>query len=166
MGLFDIFKKKLKQKMPDQEDRDLGGLVNARKWQLRRERLDLEHEIEMLKLKRQQAELEFELYGDEEEDTGSIDSMFMNILMKGLQQKGFIPADVPAPQSVDPQSPSVVHQTLTDQQFEEIWSKIPATQKPMIKMASNDQIKGWILTNYPSIDDETVNRAVLFVRKK
>jgi hypothetical protein len=92
MGLFDIFKKKLKQKMPDQEDRDLGGLVNARKWQLRRERLDLEHEIEMLKLKRQQAELEFELYGDEEEDTGSIDSMFMNILMKGLQQKGFIPA--------------------------------------------------------------------------
>ena len=178
MSFFGLFNKK--RQPPTQEDRDLGGAVNAERLKLRKERLQLEHEIEMLRLEEQKLRIEMRLdqiYGvaDASDDP---DSLFMNLIMEAMQNKQIGAAEgssmhnsryVGMPFNQDPQVAQQLQNTpstISDVQFEEIWNKIPTSQKPLIKIASSDIIKSWIKKNYPSVDDDTIERAVLFVKEK
>jgi len=55
---------------------------------------------------------------------------------------------------------------VTDQQLEGIWQTIPVEQKPFIKMQSDGVISSWIRANYPQIDEDSVERAIKFVREQ
>lgn len=185
MSFFGLFGKK--RVPPTQEDRDLGGAVNAERLKLRKERLQVEHEIEMLRLEEQKLRIETrldQLYGVAEEDPTDPDTIFKNLIMTAIQ-RGQITPNGSAPmiagqryigmpfsdqgsaaaQETIISSPSI-KQNLSDVQLQEIWDRIPVTQKPLIKMASDDMIRSWIMKNYPQVDDDTVDRAIKLARSR
>lgn len=165
MALFGWFKPKKQRNLPpDQVATEIGGLITQEKYKLKRERMQLEHEIEMLRLERQRQHLE-ESLGYMEED-GGIEGLFENLVMNALAKNHILPEaqHVNVPGTVVPGSTSPPG--LTDLQFQEIWNRIPVTQRPLIKMARPDQIRGWIKNNYPTVDDSTIERAIVWVKQQ
>ena len=157
-----------------QDDRDLGGYVTTYKWQLKKERMDLEHDIEMLKLQQKQQFLLRQLgYIEEEMDPNDPDFLIQNLLVKAFSNPGQKQATNPqmnpafdywTPQQKTISQPQQV--SINEDQFEEIWDRIPADQKPLIKQARADEIRSWIAANYPQIDPNTRERAIAFVRSQ
>jgi len=168
MGFFDFFRKKRVENEKNilQEDRELGAMITADRHRLKRERLQLEHEIEMLKLQQQKQELLLDL----EEYVDHDDGMDPDQMIKDMLMKAFINKAQPSkPQNADLyDTENLIPQqvAVSDSHFEEIWSRIPADQKPLIRMASEDQIRNFIRKNYPAFDEQTINRAILFVKRK
>ena len=178
MLFFGLFKKK--RLPPVQEDRELGGAVNAERLRLRKERLQAEHELELLRIEEQKMRIESrleQLYGVVT-DGDDPDDLFMNLIQEALTKKlslgaGMNPGsmqyiDMPFtnytqnPQTVQQSSPDVVQ--ISDAQLEEIWEKIPTTQKSLIRLASPDMIKSWISKNYPTVEEESKERAINFIK--
>ena len=164
MSLFDIFRKK--KPVPTEEERNLGGAVTAEKLRLRKERLQLEHEIEMLRLEETKARIEArldDLYGFAEDAAEDPDSLIKSLLMNAITKGQSANTQNPLTMQQSP-PPSQAELTLSEDQMQEIWNKIPPAQKPLIKLANDDQIKNYLRAHYPSMDSNTVERAIIFVR--
>lgn len=168
MGIFNIFGKKKDRRTsnlaPSTAESELGGLMTAQKWQLKKERMQLEHDIEMLKLERQKMQLEYDLQdlqGDD--DDGGIDGMLQNLIMNAMQKGQLQPK---TPTTLPQEQAQQTNITLTQEQIANIWLQIPSVQKPLIKMASDSQIMAWLQNNYPQLNDESRIKAIQFVRSQ
>ena len=173
MGIFDFIKgsKSAKHEIQD-EERELGGETTAIKTSLKKARAELEIARIRLEAERDQIRLRAEIEeakqdladlmdnGEEEESSGgSMEDTLMAALlarvMGGQQQ--------PAP-AIAPPAPAPVD--LEEAQFREIWDKIPKTQRTVAKKMTDDQIKAYINGSLPGISEESLNKAVAFVRRQ
>lgn len=165
MGLFSIFRRK--NPPPSQEERELGGETMAIKAKFRRERMQLEHDLEMLRLEQQKLLVQSkiaELQDNTEEDF-SIDGMIQKLIMSAVMQK-YMPQSA-APATMDVPQNGYLHAGQDPAiDFSQIWERIPAEKKPLIKTLTDDQIRGFIHANYPQIPPATVDKAILFVRSQ
>jgi len=178
MGIFDFLKQPGRSRGHelDQEERDLGGEATATKTSLKKaraeleiERLKLEAERDQLKLRAQIEEARQELADimsddeDEEPQGGSstedaLMTLLLSKVMGGQQPVAPIAAPAPAPQP----APT----SFDDQQIEAVWRSIPKDQQKIAKKLSDNQLKAYITGSLPSISDESLERAVAFVRRQ
>jgi hypothetical protein len=166
-----------------------GGETTSLRTKLKRERIQLEHQIEMNRLiltnKKILAQMQ-EIDGENSND--SLDGMLQSLILRAIQghnaqqnpqnpQNSYLYGN-PQEAIYDDVDNAVVSnlataQTqqiqkahITDEQLEGIWRTIPTEQKPLIKLQSDSIIRGWISVNYPQIDDDSVERALRFVREQ
>lgn len=170
------------------EAREQGGQTTALKHTLKRERIQLEHEIEMnrlqltnLKLQASIADIEEKLGIEEENPDDILKQIFFTAISKNQShhvdanpQVAYV-YDAPVSnlagdniQNPDYRSLGVnlPPVTLTNEDISKIWASIPASNKPLIKMASNENMAAYVKQNIPNIDDDSVDRMIKFVREK
>lgn len=182
MGFFNKLSRLFHRNKPiliTQEEREAGGIATGYKWHLKKERLDMEHEIEMLKLERQKQRLEEQLgYIEEQMDPNDPDMMLMNIFKNILSRKTSSSNNqMPGFNGINPHNPAFDYwhsqetstqtmpsTTISDQQLQQLWARIPSENKPMIKAASNQQIQEWALQEDPGIGPDNIQKIISFVR--
>jgi len=176
MGMFNFLRKK-EQKTTDiykftDEDRQNSAELRKLKKEQTMAELNEQHEIRMKELElrklEQEAkieELRFELYGDEEEEEEDnvIESSFMKIIegMSGnfLNGQNKIPTASPPVQQAEISQEIV----LSQEQIESIYQQYKPYMKKVKKM-SDEEIKGYLKTNYPQISEKSVNDLLVRVR--
>lgn len=174
MGLFDFLKKKEDPRHQlEEEDRIAGGETRSIKSQLNRAKAELEIAKLRLEAERDQIRLRAEIEearqdledltgaGEEEESGGgspedALLTAFLSKIMQGQQQQ-------PAQIVVQPQAAPL---DLEEEQFKEIWKKIPNKYKDTAKKMSDEQIKAYINGSLPGSSEDSLNRAVAFVRRQ
>jgi hypothetical protein len=156
-----------------QADRDLGGQITQYKWLQKKEVLDMQHDLEMLKLEKQKQmlmrSLGYEQDPEDVADPNSPDAMIQNILVKAFSshnQTQMSPQGAGFDYWHTASMPQVQQMTLTDEQIMQIWERIPTQQKPMVKIATDQQIAQYIKSNYPQIDDDSTIRAINMLRRQ
>lgn len=168
MGLLDIFKRKDPRANHDftPEDRDVAKERRALNIQLdnmrKRHEMEVarvEHEIEMRRLQADLEDLTEELEPEDEPDerVSPETAMVMKLIDKAFSSKG---AGAPATQA----PPQVSGVTIPDERLRDIWASVPANVKAMSKVSTDEQVKEFMRSQLPGIDEDTQNRALAIVR--
>lgn len=136
--------------------------------QLQLERLKQLRETKERQLEEQKiADLEAEMYEDEEEDTNSgnfEDEVMKALLLPMLQQKLNPSATLSTSQgNAQPTTVEYPSVSLTDEALRELKDKIPKNILDNLKTVSDETKKQLIRAQYPQLDEDTLNRAVVVI---
>jgi hypothetical protein len=171
MGLLDWFKGKkeeteYKPHLFTDEERGLSAEKRKLKNQLDMELMRLGAERDKITMQRdiEQARQDLENLqsdGIEEEGSSSMeDTLLATLLGKVLQgNKGNTDTVIPV------QPVQVEQVSLPNEQLAEIWKKLPNHVKAMAKRMDDTQLASTIKGQIPNIDQDTLQRAIILVRK-
>lgn len=176
-----VLKKDMQRQKNQMVKEELKARIEAFKLEAEQKRLELQEQIEdqredryLRRLERQvrRAELEEELYGDDEEDEQKGDSpeamlfSFLNNLMKRKQPQGTnngfaidMPSSLPQP---EPQQMQPTQ--LSPERIKQIWNNLPEQYKAIAKNLSDEDLKRYIMNEMPTIDAVSLDQAVAIVR--
>ncbi len=175
MGIFDFLRTKRTQHELTQEERNAGGETKSIKSQLAQARAELEIARLRLEAERDRIRLQAEIEearqdledltsgGEEEGGSGGspedvILTTFLSTLMakqQGTAPQITAPVIPPAPQKID----------LEDQQISEVWKSLSKDHQKIARKMPDSQLKAIINANIPGISDESLGRAVAFIRR-
>jgi hypothetical protein len=172
MGLFDIFRQKDARANHDfdNEDRGLSLRLRQQKAALKEKQLELETANLELKSELERTKLEIDLEKtklqlddlrgiEEEEDTpegSAIDKMFM-LFMTQLMNKNNTPVSAPV-------SSVTEYPSLTQEQMQEFWDRIPKNQQKQIKRLSITQLDNAVSTYIPNLTDKDKDKVREFIK--
>jgi hypothetical protein len=164
MSWFKVFKRYRNAHEFTDEDRNLSKEVREHRASLRKERLEIEKiklEMEKLEYQARLQELREELFPQEEEEEApqSPEMAILMSLMQGFISKSNIP---PQPQNITPATKDKI--VLTDDEIKAQISQIPSKYLKMAKVMPKEQIKSYILNINPDLSDETIDKAIAYVK--
>lgn len=178
MGLFSIFKKKKESYgMPLTEEEYLRReeLKDMRKvLETTKRNLDLEIMIKKAELEKLELQCEIDdIRAEYSQDDGefSPEGMFTN-LIKSIMSKSLqtneqnIPGMYNEPQAQPPEEmilqPGI---SIPDEDLKQLWNKVPTHQRMFAKLMSDDKIRNYLISNYPQVNKETIERAIKIARQ-
>jgi len=138
---------------------------------------DQREERQLRRLERQarRAEIEAELFGEDEEDDvpkdASPESMlfsFLNTVMKKqsptMRSSHQFAIEVPSVTQSPPPVAEPEAVTLSPSKITEIWSSLSPQHKSIAKQMSDDDLRTYIISEVPNIDQQSLNVAIQTVR--
>jgi len=121
----------------------------------------MEHEIRMRELQMQLNDLDYELNGEEETETGnSPDMMLMSLFSQILNKQPVQANSINTPEIVK-QPEQIV---LSDEQLLKMWNNVPNQYKAMVKIMSDAKLIEFLQKNIGNIDTDTTHRALAIIR--
>jgi hypothetical protein len=131
--------------------------LETRRKELELERIQMKHDLEMVKLKAEIAE-----YEDEDDDMLDMESHLKSLLQKGMTQR--LP-QAAAPIDKPPLAPQPVGVSFSDEQIAAMIKNLNPMQKLVAKRSSDETISNFIRERVPDIDQDSINRAIFMVRE-
>ena len=179
MGFFDFFKKKDPRGMNhsiSDDERTLAAEVKHAKAEIAREKARLELELMRLRVEKEKTELQAQIENardalaefreSADDETGdSADSILMALLTQILNKNppnsmGGGGNVAISRESTPPQ------QHLTDAQINDIWQSMPHAAQKVARKLPDEQLKIYIKSNLPNIDDDSINRAIILIKER
>jgi hypothetical protein len=169
MGIFDFLKRSDKHELT-QEERELGGDTKSIKSALTRRRQELEMARLELEAEKQRIHYEYEIEKakqdledlqanyEEDDEGGGEDDILKTLLATFITKQ-----QQPAPAA--PPAPAPTPQTLEDQQIAQVWRSLSKDHQKIAKRMNDGQLKAIINANLPGISEDSLTRAVEYVRK-
>lgn len=177
MSFFDRFKKKKAEKHElTEDDRDKSAITNLERT-IRKQRIDyLKRRLEQMKqvqeeqlLEQQLQDLEYDTYGDEDEDENPAElveqaqnnpeALFTNLLMNAFT-KNRAPPGSPAP----PPNPSTL-KDYSDDEINAILQQTGPAAIAQLKILSDEKLINLIRQKYPDASDASIMRTIELLRK-
>jgi len=152
------------------EERTRAVEVSRERARLKRLQDQKAHELKMLEMERDRIALEDEIADltddDEDEDFDTEDSAdaLLVKLLQPILQRGTHPVSPAAGSPATPSPGAAAQIHLMDDQLREIWNNQPVHIRSAAKVSSDERIEEVILSRYPNIDEDTLNRAIQIVR--
>jgi hypothetical protein len=178
MGLIDIFKaKRLDNRNNhsfDEDDRENSlakrqerSLYQREKAKLDLEELRLTHQITMMERKAELQELKEMLNssGNSNESGNIEDAALMMLMNKFANPTPTVTQHTESPPK-EIISNETVGVTFTDEQIQQIWNDVPSFAKKIAKRMTDEQLGQEIANRIPSINDESIQRAITYIRNK
>ena len=177
MGFWDIFQRKVKDNRInhdlDSEDRELSlktrqakAALREKQFELEAANLELKSELERTKLDYQleKAKQDLEdLRGDDDTPENTDDSILDKMLltfMTTILTKNNTPVSVPVTSGIVTTSP-----TITQEQIQEFWSKLPKAQQKQIKKLNDLELSRAIDTYLPAtLNDKDKDKVKSFIK--
>jgi len=172
MSLF-FWKKREPGHSFNQEDRELSAEIRKGKAEIMKQKQQLELELMRLKVQKEKEELLLQIaqtkdamseFMEEEEplnpDSSMQDTLMLTLLGKFLGNNSTPPQTLPQPQEAPIQK---IH--LSDEQLKEIYEKVPRSARKIAKSFSEEQLQTYIRSYIPTIDQESLERAVIIVKQ-
>ena len=183
MGMFNFWKKQSKSTITDEqrqssiETRRLNSELKQLRTEYEKQKLREQYELESLrmqedKLKLQQKiselkqDLEPEEYEEEdEEEELSLEKVLQMVLMQKLIPQGS--ETVTAQNVITPNSPQTVSEPLilSDDEIKDYLRTLSKQQLKQAKLMPNSVLSKLIKTQLPSIEDDTLNRAITLLKQ-
>lgn len=160
MGFLNFFKRRsINSYSLTDEDRQKAADLNSERFRLRREKMQLEHDIEVMRLKVQQAKLKDQL-SDFEDDSPDEDNAALMTLISSAFGRGNVPS---SPVNGTPQIQQAIH--LTDEDIDNLFNSVPKVALKAARGMSDAAIHGFIIQKVGQIDEDTFNRVITKLRK-
>lgn len=165
MGFFDMFKRKDKRVNHEfsDEERDLSLQKRKLQAELQRQRF----ELETLRLQQEKLELQDQIeqfkanLEPEEDEEGDTDSVLMLLLSKVLG--GNSPVVAQSVSNSERVTPPTNTQHMTDEQLQAMIDSIPSKYVKIARKMDENSLKGYIKSNMPSLDEDSIHRAILLI---
>jgi len=177
MGIIDIFRaKRLDNRNNhtfDEDDRE-NSLVKRQErslYQREKAKLDLEelrltHQITMMERRAELQELKEMISGSSKNGMSNIEDTALMMLM----QKFSNPTPASNPTNIEKPQVEILKEdagvTFSDEQIQQIWSDVPSFAKKIAKRMTDEQLGNEIANRIPSINDESIQRAIQYIRNK
>lgn len=165
MSLLNWFRKKHPQNNHTftDEEREYSKEIREKKREIELLKIERESELHKLKIEKQKLELQQEinelrnLYDDDDDDgTTDLESDSSSELIKM-----FAPYFL---KNLKPSSEPLI-QTISKIDIENLWKNTPESMKNHAKTQTDEDLKRYLKTQLPNIDDESIKYAISLIRK-
>jgi len=178
MGLKEFFSRKKRDNRVnydfDDEDRQISlakrqerSIYQREKAKYDLEELRINHQIEMMERRADLEQLKELLSDSGKQESGNIEEAALMMLLSkfaNTQPHANTPAPVTPTQqnTISPPEDAGVH--YSDEQLKNYWDSMPKFVKKLAKNMTDEQLGAEISSRMPSMDDDSINRAIGIIR--
>lgn len=175
MGIFSFFKKKRTANYEfTEEDAKRSADIRSANAELKRKRMEYDAELHRLDIERKKLEMEADieearqrladLRGEDEEEDDDNDEMSLKsllpLILTAVQGRNGNP---PAVNNSNP-PPMAAGVHFSDEQIADMYEQIPKLYRKMAQKMTDEQVAMEIRKRLPSMDDDSVNRSITYLR--